>query len=445
MPIARSLEWWRPEDSRERWPRARPRAVEVPPASDRVAFVALMFFTLVLLLAPQLLLPSLAPLHLAMVAGCVAIAANLVSRLSRASASVAIATEVWIAFGLALWAVLSAPLSLWPSGSVGFLFDPFAKSLILFWLLSSAVVTIGRVRCTAWLLALITVPLALTGLWHLLSGVFLPGGAAAGYGRIAGYEAPLTANPNDLALMLNLILPLGVALLLSERRWALKVLAVAVVTLSVFAIIATFSRGGFLTLMTVCIAYMVRLSGRHRVVYCLPLILLLCLPLLPSGYLDQMGTITSLGADPTGSAAERLTDLMAAGRLVQASPLTGVGVGMNALAMNAERGTTWRMVHNVYLQIAVELGIPGLIVFLVLLVRTIRKAGTARLTAARTGNGRTAFRLAEALQISLIAFAVAALFHPIGYNFYFYYIAGMSLGIGTAIRANATRGEATVA
>jgi O-antigen ligase len=158
-----------------------------------------------------------------------------------------------------------------------------------------------------------------------------------------------------------------------------------------------------------------------------------------------MGTITSLGADPTGSAAERLTDLMAAGRLVQASPLTGVGVGMNALAMNAERGTTWRMVHNVYLQIAVELGIPGLIVFLVLLVRTIRKAGTARLTAARTGNGRTAFRLAEALQISLIAFAVAALFHPIGYNFYFYYIAGMSLGIGTAIRANATRGEATVA
>src|SRR5262249_49605363 len=110
--------------------------------------------------------------------------------------------------------------------------------------------------------------------------------------------------------------------------------------------------------------------------------------------------------------------------LVQSNPITGVGVGMNALAMNAARGETWRMVHNVYLQYAVDLGLPGLILFLVLMVRCIRKAGAA---------GRAAARLRDDGGLAPLAAAVPAFFHPVGYGFYFYYMAGLAVGLETAV------------
>ena len=443
-----AIEWWRPRPpaaQADRSPLERFRALPASSARGRLPFVALMCFTFVLLLAPQSFLPALAPLHPAMLAAGVAVAAHLLERFSHGGTIIGGSTDLRIALALGGWAALTVPLSLWPAGSLGFLIDPFAKTLILFWLLASVVVTSARLRWTAWCLVLMSAPLALTGVWNLLSGVFIPDGNAPGFARIAGYAAPLTANPNDLALTLNLILPLGVALLLTVRRPILTGVVLAIMALDVLAVIATFSRGGFITLMTILVAYIVRLAGRSPRVLLLPLLLLLCVPLLPSGYLDQMGTIADIGSDPTGSAQERWSDLVAAGRLVQSSPITGAGVGMNALAMNAERGATWKMVHNVYLQYAVELGLPGLILFLILLVRCIRTTGAARLVAARTEHGDLLFRLAEAVQIGLIAFAVAALFHPVGYHFYFYYLAGLALGLDVAVRAQMAHAGAPLA
>ena len=45
---------------------------------------------------------------------------------------------------------------------------------------------------------------------------------------------------------------------------------------------------------------------------------------------------------------------------------------------------------------------------------------------------RDLFLLAEGIQVSLFAFAIAALFHPVAYHFYFYYIAGLALAARAA-------------
>lgn len=443
MPMTRAMEWWRPDGPESTASFRGTITLPSIEAGGRLPFVALMAFTGVLLLAPQGFFPVLAPLRPALLAAGVAMTAHLLERVSRGAAIIRFTPEILVALALAVWAGLTLPISLWPSGSFDYLIDPFSKALILFWLLSSIVVTSGRLQWTAWCLVFMTLPLAVTGVWHLLTGVFVPAGNAPGFARIAGYAAPLTANPNDLALTLNLTLPLGVGLLLAVRRPILRAVLLAILALNVLAIIATFSRGGLVTLMTILLAYIVRLSGRSPAVVLLPLLLLIFLPLLPAGYLGHMGTITDIRSDPTGSAQERWSDLRAAGRLVQSSPVAGAGLGMNALAMNVERGATWRMVHNVYLQYAVELGLPGLLLFLVLLARCVAKAGAARRIAARAESGGMLFRLAEAVQIGLIAFAVAALFHPVGYHFYFFYLAGLALGLEAAVTAQkAQRGEA---
>jgi O-antigen ligase len=85
-------------------------------------------------------------------------------------------------------------------------------------------------------------------------------------------------------------------------------------------------------------------------------------------------------------------------------------------------GPTWRAVHNTYLEYGVDLGVPGLLLFLALLWTCWRSARAARGVA----EGEVS-HLAEGIEISLLGFAVAAFFHPSAYHFYFYYIAGLAV------------------
>jgi hypothetical protein len=108
----------------------------------------------------------------------------------------------------------------------------------------------------------------------------------------------------------------------------------------------------------------------------------------------------------------------------------GAGLGMDTLALNEVRGPVWKEIHNVYLEYAVDLGLPGLMLFVMLLRGALRSARLAQYIGSqrqREPAMADLFHLAEGIRISLYAFAVAALFHPIGYHFYFYYFAGLAI------------------
>jgi O-antigen ligase len=113
-------------------------------------------------------------------------------------------------------------------------------------------------------------------------------------------------------------------------------------------------------------------------------------------------------------------------------PLVGAGIGMSILALNEAGGPRWHEVHNVYLQYAVDLGLPGLILFLLLFWGVFRQARSARKRAAAIPELRNLFLLDEGLQVSLIVFAVAGVFHPVAYHFYFYYFGGLALAARSA-------------
>jgi O-antigen ligase len=231
-----------------------------------------------------------------------------------------------------------------------------------------------------------------------------------------------------MALMLNLILPVCIALFLASRKAARKWLLAGIFGLLVLAILATFSRAGFLTLGVSCLCYLWLLRNR-RERFLGPLLLVLlviALPLVPADYVDRLKTIVSIEDDASGSAQTRLGDIGVALGVVLEHPVIGSGIGMNALALNEARGTTWTQVHNVYLQIAVELGLPGLTMFLLLYARCLG-AVNAVLRNTRTDPQSALYCLAEGIKVSLLAFGVAAMFHPVACHFYFYYIAGLAL------------------
>src|SRR6185503_20591581 len=182
-----------------------------------------MAFTGLLLLSPQSFVPALGALHLPLLAAVAAGGTYVAGRLSSGTSLFGFRPEVKLALLLAAWALITVPLSLWPGGSVTFFFGIYFKALVVFWLLTGVVDTLPKLRTAAWILSLLAAPLALAAIKHYLAGGGQLQATTKGLDRISGYDGSLTANPNDLALMLNLILPMSIALFLATRGIAARV------------------------------------------------------------------------------------------------------------------------------------------------------------------------------------------------------------------------------
>jgi hypothetical protein len=307
--------------------------------------------------------------------------------------------------------------------------------LVFFWMIASMVTNRERLTTLAWSLTVCSIPLAVMALLHFAKGDFLSTGTSIK--RIDGY-AGLSGNPNDLALTLNLLIPFTSALLLTTRSWMGRAVAAFALLLSIPAVIVTFSRAGFLTLTAIGLMGAFCFMRRRAVLPAVGVIVLALgiMPILPSGYVERLSTIVDIDADPTGSAQGRWTDYQVATDLVIANPILGVGLGQDILALNAARGRpTWRSVHNAFLEYAVDLGIPGLLLFLSLLFVSFGTARRVERFASRVRSLWDISVFAAAAQIALVAFSVAAFFHPIAYQFYFFCVAGLAVAVRNVSRS----------
>ena len=425
------LEWWRPQAVQAS------SLSEEPPDTDQAAlpFWSVMAFTAVLLFSPQTYVPALAPFRPALLVILIGVLAYVSDRWARGLPIVEWNREIGLITGLGVLAAFTIPFSLWPGGSVGVLSD-FAKTVAIFLLLSHVVTTMARLRLAAWLLTWMAIGLGLFALYNFMTGAMIDQGA--NQDRLVGNEGALTKNPNDLALMVNLLLPLTVGLFLASKETWQRMVLLTAVGVEAATVVLTYSRGGAVTLAVIVLAYLWKLRRRpeRTFIYVGLLAAVLALPLLPSSYFDRMSTITNVQADRTGSAQERISDMIIAGKTILANPIIGAGMGMNMLVMREARGG-WLGVHNVYLEHAIDLGLIGLGIFLVLLWSCLRVVADIQ----RTASSPDLVFFAQGLQVSLMAYATAAMFHPVSYQYYFYYIAGLAIGARTI--AGAARGHAS--
>jgi probable O-glycosylation ligase (exosortase A-associated) len=381
-----------------------------------------------MLLAPQQQFPVLAPLRLALLSVVIAVFAYVYKRMSRGMPVIDFRTDVVLLVLLITWAIITLPFSMWPTGSLNTLTSQFIKAAICFLLLSHALTDLRQLWGITWCLVLCAVPLSLTAVSNYAGGVYLEGNS----NRVVGYDSGLTGNPNDMALTLNLILPLCVALFLDSKNTLTKLMLVGIAGMIVAAIIVTFSRAGFIMLVFITISYAWRLRKRPQRIW-IPLILalgVLALPLVPANFYERVNTIVNYEEDRSNSAQERLADMQVATQVALSNPIKGAGVGMGHLAMNEARGETWKVIHNLYLQVAVDLGFVGLLLYVGLMFKCIGTTGEILRQNKEDPLPERLVLIAEALRISLLGFAIAVMFYPVAYNFYFFYFGGLAIAAG---------------
>ena len=179
-------------------------------------------------------------------------------------------------------------------------------------------------------------------------------------GRVYSYFE----NPNALGELLLLGLPILVALMFGSHRWYSRLAAAGVFAVGLVCMAMTLSRASWVGLAAAAFIY-VFLWNRRLI----PLGIaaaIAAIPLLPDYVLNRILTITNLNDTSTAS---RFPQLEAALRLLSREPVTGAGLGADAVRQAVRIQTLYQgyapfvHAHNTLLQIWAENGLVGVLSF----------------------------------------------------------------------------------
>jgi O-antigen ligase len=404
-------------------------------------YLWMLAFTTLLFFRPQDHIQALGALHLSELTAIAGLAAMAARRLRSGMTIAKVNAEVIGVVMLGAVIVLTIPFSFWPGGSLKVFSDIYVKIILIFALMISTITSPRRVRQMTWVMIIASGYIAGRGIFDYVRGENLVEGD-----RLRGAVGGMFENPNDLALNLVTFLAPALFIVIQDKKPTRRLFAAMLAVLMLGAIVATKSRSGFLGLIAmgmVVIYYTARV--KPGVLVAVLVGGLLALPMMPSSFWDRMDSITNADADTSGSRAARLRLINQGLEVFAANPLTGIGAGQfqnyNEPGVVVEK---WRVTHNVWLQVAAELGIFGLVTFLYLVVRaysanfkTLRMLRMPRRRrngpppvdpVAMTPEERVIIDTnARGMIAALVGWTVCSFFASVAFNWTFYYVLALSV------------------
>ena len=402
---------------------------------DVLAFRGLLAFTFVLFVRPQDSLPLLDVLHLGDLTALFSLAALVGARIRRGLPAVTVGRELgWVAaFGAVM--ILTAPLSIWPGGAVGMFIDLYSKVILIFALMVHTITTRARFNRLLSLVVAGTAYIAIRAVIDYARGLNL-----VEDGRVTGAVGGLFGNPNDLALNMVAFLPLGLALMLDRgARPAVRLAALIGAPAMALAIVFSKSRGGAIGLVGMLLVFLYQMRRiRPGVTAAVIVACLATIPVLPSSFTVRMASIVDSAQDETGSREARKQLLREATEAFMHNPLFGIGAGQFVNYNPDDRQEAWRETHNSFLQVAAELGLAGLLVFLTILYcgfaatrqtwLQLRGRGPgARAPAPIFWNRSAPHLYSAALLASLSGWLLAAIFGSVAYYWTLYIVLALAV------------------
>lgn len=286
--------------------------------------------------------------------------------------------------------------------------DPFGNTLTiyishLFFLITTLILVDSLYRLRWTILAAIG-SIAWASLYMLRE--WQTGSALYGADYRPGY---VTGDPNYFTASVLICLPVAYYLLIGKQaRWE-RFFCFGCVFVTLPAIMVAASRGGFIGLMVAAVFVVLRSKQRGRNLILVSLGLLVVLVFSPSSPLQRLLHPTTSDIESTDT---RLELWHAGWRMVKAHPITGVGLGnfKAEVASYAAPGLDLNNIaHNTYVEMAAELGVPGLLMFVAVIVLTFLSLGRSRRRALRN-NSDLIYRVASGLQAGLVGFCISMLF-----------------------------------
>jgi probable O-glycosylation ligase (exosortase A-associated) len=248
--------------------------------------------------------------------------------------------------------------------------------------------------------------------------------SSGGVNRVYGPDGSFLADNNDLALALNMTLPLMLYLSKDEPRtwlrWGLKTCFVG----SIIAVIFTYSRGGFLAM--VLVGFMLLIKARYKALAVITLFVgVLALAfIVPQQWTDRMDTIKQ-GEEQDASAHGRVNAWRAATNIALQRPLTGGGFQVFVpwiFEQYAPEPWNFHDVHSNYFEMLGEQGFIGLGLYMSLLFYCLVTASTLKWRIRRDPKLVWAQYFPDMLQVAILAYMLGGTFLGRAYFDLYYHL-----------------------
>ncbi|MEW6379742.1 MAG: O-antigen ligase family protein [bacterium] len=383
-------------------------------------------WTLVMIGRPQDIFPDLLfHLHPGKIAALLTLVLYVLNIKKKVNRNIFKTPEVLAFLVLVFLMAASGLFGVYPRQSLEFLKEDFFKLVIYFLILCRILITPRDIRKLAWVIVLSAVMISLASIQ-----------LRAQTERIS---VGTMYDPNDLAMVLVISFPFLLYFFLEGGSVQKAVLAGAgAIVLSAFLL--TQSRGGFLGLVAIILAFMVgnpskdKRSGQKWARGVIILLLTLTLAgLASSQYWKRIQTIFS--REDRGSMREVIWGRGL--KMFAEHPWLGVGVDCFSTAYGRalDRGKfgrlgnvydrSWKVAHNSFLQVGTETGIGGFLVFLFLISLSLRNFRETKCRALAASDIDIQ-HLSEMFSLGLTGFLVCGFFLSQAYSVFPYLFLAVS-------------------
>ncbi len=380
-----------------------------------VTYVLLYVFSVIVLFRPYEILPGMEWLAFsAFYLGVATLIVFFPSQLATEGNLTNLSTEIKAVLAMTAVAFLLIPISVDPGTAWETFNDPFIKAVAIFVVLVNVVRNRRRLMQMMWLSFGIGIYLAVCAVDYYMEGKF----------SVESYRVAVTdvkgifGNPNEMALHFVMMTPITLCLALAAKSKVWKAIYFAATALFVAANMVTYSRGGFLGLLAVAATLAWKLGRKHKIQTAIVSILVggVTIAAAPGNYGLRMISIFIPSLDPVGSSDAR-QELLTRSLLVTARNPWGIGIGNFPIVATQNHQT-----HNAFTQVSSELGIAGLVAYMIFMIAPFRRLGAIERRQFDVNDLNWFYFVSIGLQASIIGYWVSSFFASVAYNWFIYYL-----------------------
>lgn len=247
-------------------------------------------------------------------------------------------------------------------------------------------------------------------------------------------------DPNYYAQTMLVLIPLAINRLKNEKHWLFRIIAGWALMVISLAVVFSYSRGAVVAIGIMAIFWMLHSPPKLSDVLVGVLAAVILVGFIPGSYVDRLSTIPDIFGGRNELAGEvsyrgRSSEVIAAGLMFLDHPIVGVGVEnypvfyqQYSRRIGLDPRLEQRQAHNLYLQIAAELGLAGLLVFGWLMWTVFRGMQTSW-QQLKSAGFQEYHDLIFSFAVGMVGYMGAAMFIHGAYPRYFWLLVGIALAI----------------
>jgi putative inorganic carbon (HCO3(-)) transporter len=324
-------------------------------------------------------------------------------------------------------AIISIPLGLDPSVSFAAFTDSFLKILLIFVLIINVVTSFRRLR---FIIEVTVLSASVVGAMTLAD--FAQGKNLVEYYRAGGALGGIFANPNDLALSMNMLIPFAVYLGLTRPNPLMRFMYFVCALFLGATSVVTYSRAGFLSMAIAGVFFLVKISRRYPAALAIGAAGAFGLVVSSPGRVFTLFAGSGDNASAAGSASARWDLIKRSFEVAGVNPfrwLFGVGLNNFHIVSNKELVN-----HNAYLQVFNEIGLPAVCFYILFLASAVAISARIVKRYRRARGYRQVWLMAVAIQTSLVVYVIGSFFASVAYLWYVYYPAAFAVCLQQLLR-----------